>query len=745
MEKISHRKRVHLGVLFGTLTGFCQYRIWDGIVEYAKQHDISLTAYFGAYFTSDFDFIPHYETCMECIRNDSSLDGLIILTSSVTTDMKQEDFTQYIERLPKHLAIVSIASPIPDIPSVAVDSINGMDMVVSHLIRTHGKKDIAFIKGPENTWEASQRFEGYKKALGDAGISFNENYVLPGNYQKNSGALAVKELLDKRGLKVDAIVASNDSMASGALNELRYRNIQVPVDIAVAGFDDDMLSWRMTPSITTVRQDFFKLGMVGAKTAHDILNDKPAQEITLLPTLLMTRQSCGCYENIKIFEDTVPDEVTAGTDSLRLLALSIAEPHFQDIKSVRKIVYLITDLAEIMRGTPPSNEKLQYSFNKILSEFKQHPAEENIWSELLHTLLLGVIHYYDRQLCSQSSQTCMMAAISLIQDILRKEKQTRDYEESEFRMVINRVTNLLVSSFDIDSLADVLCKSLPQLFIDTALVCLYGERIENNAPGADRSIAAVLGYDAEKPIITRRDDSESALPFSYTSIEGFDFERQQRIMLLYPLFFADEELGVALLSYDSRMAMDVYAGLRIDISTAVKGASLISKIHMLSITDELTGLLNRRGFFRHASSNIKYMSRIGSDKIPVVMFFDLDRLKIINDTYGHKEGDTALVAFSKILKSTLRETDVVARLGGDEFVVFSTVDSPEGINQLEKRIRDSLEEYNSIKKHPYTLSSCIGSAVLDTLTTQCLEDAISNADCLLYEEKKKKMVLKECQ
>jgi diguanylate cyclase (GGDEF)-like protein len=86
------------------------------------------------------------------------------------------------------------------------------------------------------------------------------------------------------------------------------------------------------------------------------------------------------------------------------------------------------------------------------------------------------------------------------------------------------------------------------------------------------------------------------------------------------------------------------------------------------LTDELTGLYNRRGFFVSAQQQLKLANRY--NKGIFIFSADLDDLKIINDNFGHKTGDSALVETANILKKTFRESDIIARIGGDEFVIL---------------------------------------------------------------------------
>jgi diguanylate cyclase (GGDEF)-like protein len=163
----------------------------------------------------------------------------------------------------------------------------------------------------------------------------------------------------------------------------------------------------------------------------------------------------------------------------------------------------------------------------------------------------------------------------------------------------------------------------------------------------------------------------------------------------------------------------------------------LTRIQTLSITDELTGLLNRRGFFQFVYSRMEFMRR-NPEMIPTVMFMDMDGLKMINDTYGHKEGDKAIAAFAGMLKETLRKEDIIGRMGGDEFIVFSSVKSKETGEHVVNRLRAKMDEYNARGLHPYRVACSIGCVVLEAATKECFEAAILSADNVLYEEKKEK-------
>jgi diguanylate cyclase (GGDEF)-like protein len=159
-------------------------------------------------------------------------------------------------------------------------------------------------------------------------------------------------------------------------------------------------------------------------------------------------------------------------------------------------------------------------------------------------------------------------------------------------------------------------------------------------------------------------------------------------------------------------------------------------IHNVSIMDDLTSLFNRRGFFTLGEQQIKIARRTGRDM--VLLFADLDKLKRINDTLGHAEGDQALRETALILKNTFRESDIIARIGGDEFVVLA-VETPENnAGILRKHLQEKLDAYNSKENMPYNLSLSFGIVRFDPRVPATIDELLIQADAVMYEQKKEK-------
>jgi diguanylate cyclase (GGDEF)-like protein len=160
-----------------------------------------------------------------------------------------------------------------------------------------------------------------------------------------------------------------------------------------------------------------------------------------------------------------------------------------------------------------------------------------------------------------------------------------------------------------------------------------------------------------------------------------------------------------------------------------------SLLEQLSFEDELTGLLNRRGFVTLAPQNIKIAQRANWEIL--LIFADLDGLKSINDSYGHQEGDKAIKEAAKILKDTFRTSDLIARIGGDEFSVLAINASRDGIETITNRLNANIARHNQPDRD-YPLSISFGIERFDANSDMPLNEMLQQADQALYKKKNSK-------
>ncbi|MGB7922667.1 MAG: diguanylate cyclase [Pyrinomonadaceae bacterium] len=157
----------------------------------------------------------------------------------------------------------------------------------------------------------------------------------------------------------------------------------------------------------------------------------------------------------------------------------------------------------------------------------------------------------------------------------------------------------------------------------------------------------------------------------------------------------------------------------------------------LTLTDDLTGLYNRRGFFTLADQHLKSARRTKSEAS--LIYTDMDGLKTINDTHGHEEGSKTLKEVADILRRTFRRSDIIARIGGDEFVILETyagrTDAPESSIS---RLQENLRLRNAENAHAYELSLSIGIVREGLETYPTVEALLMRGDELMYEAKRSK-------
>jgi diguanylate cyclase (GGDEF)-like protein len=189
-------------------------------------------------------------------------------------------------------------------------------------------------------------------------------------------------------------------------------------------------------------------------------------------------------------------------------------------------------------------------------------------------------------------------------------------------------------------------------------------------------------------------------------------------------------------------AQDFLANERLDravlvrsLRYAIERHRLQKTLHSLSLIDDLTGLHNRRGFLSLAEQQLRLILRKGS---ALLVYVDLDDLKLINDTQGHLEGNRALIATANILRASFRQSDILARLGGDEFCVLMT-DPCEGSALLvRKRLQQRIDFTNALSPSGFRLSLSVGIVDVPAVRQPPLEELLRDADALMYQQKRNK-------
>ncbi|HCG8598657.1 TPA: substrate-binding domain-containing protein [Vibrio parahaemolyticus] len=211
------------------------------------------------------------------------VDGLILMCSSLEGE-RIDVFERY-----------------PDIPVVVMDwgpmlftsdkiqdnSLRGGYLAAKYLIDC-GHTEIGCITGPLIKHQAQMRYEGYKRAMNEAGLEFNANWIIESDFECEGGYQAFKKMAE-RGTLPSSIFVSNDMMAMGVINAANELGIKVPDDLSIIGYDDIHIAKFTSPSLTTIHQPKYRLGQAAVETLVRRLDDKSneAQVVQLEPTLVV--------------------------------------------------------------------------------------------------------------------------------------------------------------------------------------------------------------------------------------------------------------------------------------------------------------------------------------------------------------------------------------------------------------------------------------------------------------------------
>ena len=219
------------------------------------------------------------------------------------------------------------------------------------------------------------------------------------------------------------------------------------------------------------------------------------------------------------------------------------------------------------------------------------------------------------------------------------------------------------------------------------------------------------------------------------------------IFLLNPIFMGEANYGYMLCRIKENKFADYNVYLKIVMNAVAQAFDYTSKIQegrtierentelaLQSRMDELTGILNRRGFIEHGQAALDVLQE--TDTSGVVFFADMDGLKKINDTYGHEMGDKAIMLQARVLKDIFRSSDVVGRLSGDEFGIVALGMKMNYVENTRLKIDMLCKKVSIENQLPFTLSISLGA--VDLQKSSVLKQLLSEADKELYKEKKKK-------
>jgi DNA-binding LacI/PurR family transcriptional regulator len=294
------RTRQRYALLVDSLDDEHEQSVVHGTLTAARELDARLVVVAGGPIDAPDARLRAGNFAFDLVGQQSTL-GVLVLSSALGNAAGPERLAQWLTRY-DGLPVCCAGVPIPGRVSVRVDNAGGIREAVRHLIEVHQKRNIGFVRGPAQSDEAEVRYAAYREELLRHGIEPDPRWVAEGDYNRPSGAQAVRTILDQKRVSVhalDALVCANDYMALGAMDELGRRGVNVPEQIALVGFDDVASASASRPTLTTVRQPGSELGREGLKQLVLLASRAPLEQDHMLPVELKVRRSCGC-SNVEV-------------------------------------------------------------------------------------------------------------------------------------------------------------------------------------------------------------------------------------------------------------------------------------------------------------------------------------------------------------------------------------------------------------------------------------------------------------
>ncbi|WP_342315274.1 LacI family DNA-binding transcriptional regulator [Lysobacter sp. FW306-1B-D06B] len=276
-RSLSSRRTQTLGVVLPDLHGEFFSELIRGIDQIARAQRLHL-------LVSSYHGNPEEQgAALRAMRG--RVDGLIVMSPFVETPSLGEHLDPSLPTL-----LINSQAELDGTAVLGVDNYGGAVTMVEHLVAI-GHRRIAFIAGPTGNFDAHERLRGYRDALAQR-LPGTAEWVLQGDFSEASGHRAGHELL-AAAQRPDAVFAANDMMALGCLFAFAQAGVNVPGDIAVAGFDDIPLARYVHPALTTIRVNIAELGARAARLLIAQVAGDAASESSVLSTELIVRESSG--------------------------------------------------------------------------------------------------------------------------------------------------------------------------------------------------------------------------------------------------------------------------------------------------------------------------------------------------------------------------------------------------------------------------------------------------------------------
>lgn len=542
--------------------------IWISIKEATQALGIRLVTFAGSELRYPEPFYHHANQIYGLV-NRQQLNGLIVWSSSLAGFIGPEGMKKFCQQFAP-LPMVGIGLPLPGIPTVVVDSYHGMRAAMLHLAQVHGRRRIAFLRGPDPHRDVQERLRAYHDVATELRLDDDPNLISPPcDWFEEYAAPTMRVMLDERGVAFDGLIAINDELAYGAMVYLRERGIRVPEDVAIIGSDDSSFGRLCTPPLTTVPNHNRERGRQAVYMLLSQIEGADVPEVISLSTAVKVRQSCGCRDPYIIQANQSPAALPKKASARELRSHVITQ--LQQIPIEKNIPGWQAKLLDAFTASldQQTEEPFLAQLQKLLQPATTPISELREWHAVLSELRRWVVPLEqgnaDRL---EHAERILQQARVMLGEIIARAQGHQEWLRSRHLNHLLQLRQQTSAAETLDELMDILARELPRLGIATGCLACY---LDSADPLAGARLVLAFNENGHLP-----------------EVEGQVFPSMQLVppamlnlppmfnLVVHPLNIGAEQLGFLIVEASSFNASG-HPMLRDQISTALKNVLLIEQ------------------------------------------------------------------------------------------------------------------------------------------------------------------------
>ena len=495
-----------------------------------------------------------YKKADEYLRNSiyrfatpDNIDGAVVWGSTLAGTATWKEAEAFVQSLSEKMPVVSMGIEVEGVPSVNFDAYSGTYRMVEHMIKRHGAKKIAFLRGPENHESAQDRFQAYIDALHDNSIEYNPRLVSSPTAW-GEGEAAIKEIVEKNGMvptkDFTALVCPSDLMNRMATIYLEEKGYFVPDDVATAGFNDSPESYLSSVESTTVRMPFKEMVEASFSLIDDMEKDKDGVFPNLsLPSVPLYRRSCGCTDPFGA-ADNARKTIKTWSDYEKWI-----NNRLSDKEAAKVMIYILKDMFVSLRLVDADNRR---HYEEMCWRYLKHGGTMKLFFSIIKwaRILLGV-----RELSLEE--------MDLLHDIIMEQSArvtaSNNIAASVKNKAYNNLGSDLLKALSFKEMGAALSKNLPAIGVSKAFVFL-------------------CDLDGENRLVTGFSESKiwsEGEPFNDNKLypESMEEEFEKGIYIVSPLFYDSSAVGYMIMKNES-CSSEMVENIRNSASATLQAISL---------------------------------------------------------------------------------------------------------------------------------------------------------------------------